>query len=205
MNLGDYAENYTKLNFTFTTRKDTGLPTVLAGSPVISVYKGSNVTPKTSAESYITLDIDYNSKVGLNHVLIDLSGDAFFVTGEDYHVVITTGTVDSISVIGETVATFSIENQADNPDTVGINSGQWYVSIFGNDSNSGRSWKNAKLTVGAANTAAAAGDIINIGPGNYNESIIIAVADLTIQGAGKHATRLHITTASTACITPLPR
>ena len=111
MYIGDYTDDYATMNFTFTTRKDTGLPTVLSGSPVISVYKGSNVTPKTSAQAYITLDIDYNSKVGLNHVLIDLSGDAFFVAGEDYHVVITTGTVNSISVIGEVVATFSIENR----------------------------------------------------------------------------------------------
>ena len=109
--LGDYKEDYTKLNFMFTTRKDTGLPTVLTGSPVITIYKGSSTFGKTSAESYITLDIDFNSKVGLNHVLADLSGDAFFAIGEDYNVVITTGTVNSISVIGETVATFSIENR----------------------------------------------------------------------------------------------
>lgn len=111
MYLGDYAEDYATLTFTFSTRKDTGLPTVLSGSPVISVYKGSSTTPKTSAEAYITLTIDFNSKVGLNHLLIDLSGDAFFATGNDYHVVITTGTVNSISVVGETVATFSIENR----------------------------------------------------------------------------------------------
>lgn len=109
--LGDYAEDYATMTFTFSTRKDTGLPTVLTGSPVITIYKGTSVTGKTSAESYVTLTIDFNSKVGLNHVLVDLSGDAFFATGNDYHVVITTGTVNSISVIGETVATFSIENR----------------------------------------------------------------------------------------------
>lgn len=111
--LGDFEEDYAKLNFTFTTVADTSLvPTVLAGSPVVSVYKGSATgTEKTSAESYITLDIDFDSKVGLNHVLIDLSGDAFFVVGEDYYVVITTGTV-STSRVGTVVAHFSIENRA---------------------------------------------------------------------------------------------
>ncbi len=58
--LGDYAEDYTTLAFSFTTRASTGIPTVLAGSPVISIYKGSSTTPKTSAESYITLTIDFD-------------------------------------------------------------------------------------------------------------------------------------------------
>lgn len=110
--LGDYEDDYSTLNFTFTTLANaTDTPTVLAGSPVITVYKGSSTTGKTSAESYITLDIDFASKVGLNHVLIDLSGDAFFVVGEDYSVVITTGTV-STSRVGTVIAIFSIENRA---------------------------------------------------------------------------------------------
>ena len=110
--LGDYEDDYAKLNFMFVTVADTTLvPTVLAGSPVITVYKGSSTSGKTSAESYITLDIDFNSKVGLNHVLIDLSGDAFFVVAEDYTVVITTGTVGT-SRVGTVVGHFSIENRA---------------------------------------------------------------------------------------------
>lgn len=118
MFLGDFAEDYATMTFTFSTRKDTGLPTVLTGSPVITIYKASSTSGKTSAESYITLTIDFNSKVGLNHVLVDLSGDAFFAIGNDYHVVITTGTVNSINVIGETVATFSIENRFIEADVV---------------------------------------------------------------------------------------
>jgi len=112
MYLGDYAEDYATLNHKFTTRALTGIPTVLAGSPVISVYKGSaTATEKTSAEAYITLTVDFDSVVGCNHILIDLSGDAFFATGEDYQIVLTTGTVDGVSVVGETIATFSIENR----------------------------------------------------------------------------------------------
>ncbi len=118
--LGDYEDDYTKLNFMFVTVADTTLvPTVLAGSPVITVYKGSSTSGKTSAESYITLDIDFNSKVGLNHVLIDLSGDAFFVVAEDYTVVITTGTVGT-SRVGTVVGHFSIENRAPMIDIASI-------------------------------------------------------------------------------------
>lgn len=119
--LGDYEDNYATLNFTFTTRTDaTDTPAVLAGSPVISVYKGSATgTEKTSAEAYITLDIDFDGKVGLNHVLIDLSADAFFVVAEDYYVVITTGTV-ATSRVGTVVAHFSIENRAPMIDIAAI-------------------------------------------------------------------------------------
>ncbi len=120
--LGDYAEDYATLNFAFTSRAfATGTPTVLAGTPVISVYKGSATgTEKTSAESYITLSVDFDSKVGLNNVLIDLSGDAFFAVGEDYKVVITTGTVGGVSVVGEEVGTFSIENRFEEVDLTKI-------------------------------------------------------------------------------------
>jgi len=114
LELGDYLDDYATLNFTFTTVPDaTLIPTVLAGSPVIAVYKGSATgTEKTSAEAYITLDIDFDSIVGLNHVLIDLSADAFFVAGQDYYVVITTGTVAGSSRVGKVIAHFSIENRS---------------------------------------------------------------------------------------------
>lgn len=110
--LGDYAEDAT-LNYRFTTRNLTPVGTTLAGSPVVAVYKGNETdTEKYSdAESYITLSVDFDGITGSNNILIDLSGDAFFATGEDYHIEITTGTVDSVSVVGETIATFSIENR----------------------------------------------------------------------------------------------
>ncbi len=107
MYLGDLAEDQF-LYFTFTTRNSSGVPTTLSGTPVLSVYKDNNTTQSTAG---ITLTADFDSVTGLNHVAIDLSADAFYETGADYSVVITTGTVDSASVVGETVATFSIENR----------------------------------------------------------------------------------------------
>lgn len=106
--LGDYAEDFASLNLKFTTRNRLAVPTTLAGTPVISVYKASGTTQSTAG---ITLVADFDSVTGLNNVLIDLSADAFYATGADYHVVITTGTVNSISVVGEVVAEFSIENR----------------------------------------------------------------------------------------------
>lgn len=92
--LGNYREDETNLNFAFLTI-ETGPPSATAGTlvgGVVSVYKGSNLTPKDSSESYITLDADYDGITGLNHVSIDLSGDVFFEVNEDYFVVITAGT-----------------------------------------------------------------------------------------------------------------
>lgn len=131
--LGDYVEDFATLNFKFTTRTTAGVPFLLAGTPVISVYKANDTTQSTAG---ITLSADFDSVTGLNNVLIDLSADAFYATAVDYHVVITTGTVNSVSVVGEVVGQFSIENRF----------------MRGTDSAALAS------VVGALNDAAAAGD-----------------------------------------------
>lgn len=117
MYLGDYAEDYATLNFCFSTHKADGTPIALAGTPALSVYKGSNTTQSTAG---ITLDVDYDGVTGLNHVLIDLSADAFYAVANDYSVVITTGTVNGISVVGQVVREFSIENRSRKADLVSI-------------------------------------------------------------------------------------
>ena len=106
--LGDYAEDYATLNFKFLTSK-AEIPFTLAGSPVVKVYK-ANATGTETATG-VTLTVDFDGVTGLNNVLIDLSADALYATGEDYHVVITTGTVDGDSRVGTVVADFSIENR----------------------------------------------------------------------------------------------
>ncbi len=114
MYLGDFKEDG-DLFHKFSTRAfATGIPTTLAGSPVLSVYKdeGGAGTEKTTAETYFDLDVDHDSIAGFHNVRMDLSGDAFFATGVDYAVVITVGTVDSVNVFGETLFTFSIENRS---------------------------------------------------------------------------------------------
>ena len=106
--IGDYAEDYATLNFKFSTHKADGTPIALAGTPAISVYKANGTTQSTAG---VTLTTDFDSVTGLNNVLIDLSADAFYAVANDYQVVITTGTVDSVSVVGTVLAHFSIENR----------------------------------------------------------------------------------------------
>ena len=114
MYLGDFKEDG-DIFFKFTTRAfATGIPTLLAGTPVLSVYKdeGGAATEKTTGEAYFDLDVSHDSIAGWNNVRVDLSGDAFFATGADYSIVITTGTVGGVSVVGENIANFSIENRS---------------------------------------------------------------------------------------------
>ncbi len=116
--LGDYAENYATLNFKFTTRTTAGVPFNLA-SGAISIYKADGTTESTAG---VTLSgSPFDTIAGLNNVLIDLSADAFYAIANDYMAVITTGTVNSVSVVGEVVAHFSIENRFDEVDVTKIN------------------------------------------------------------------------------------
>ena len=106
--IGDYSKNDT-ITFMFTTyRPSTGAPFLLAGTPVVSVYKDNNLTQDTAG---VTLTTNYDGVTGLNFVSIATTG-AFYVDGSSYECVITTGTVDSVSVVGSCVGRFTMRDQA---------------------------------------------------------------------------------------------
>lgn len=108
--LGDFdaaSVLYTK----FTTyRPSTGAPFTLGGTPVVSIYKDGSVTQSTAG---ITLTVDFDGLTGLHHLAIDTSADGtFFSAGSHFEAVITTGTVDSVSVVGSCVASFSLRKDS---------------------------------------------------------------------------------------------
>jgi len=107
MYLGDFPVGGV-VDFNFTSRQfTTGQPFLLAGTPLVRVYKSSGTTEDDSG---ITLTTDFDSVTGLNHVTIDLSADGtFYAAGSECSIVLTAGTVDGVSVAGETLAHFSIE------------------------------------------------------------------------------------------------
>lgn len=115
MYLGDYRRT-DSVEFSFTTRASTGIPTVLAGTPVVTVWESGNTSDEvTSATGYVNLTIDFDGIVGLNRVGIDLNGNQpLFEGAKDFTVAITTGTVDGVSVVGEVIGTFSIEKRFEN-------------------------------------------------------------------------------------------
>ncbi len=101
----DYTVGDT-VRFMFTTRQfSSGAPFTLAGSPVVSVYEDANLAQITAG---VTLGVDHDTVTGLNLVTVVASGGNGFETGKDYHLVITTGTVDGVSVVGEVVGRFTL-------------------------------------------------------------------------------------------------
>ena len=92
----------------FTTRQISGAPFTLGGTPVISAYVGNGTTVITAG---ITLTVDFDARTGLNNVRVVASSGNGFATATNVQLVITTGTVNSVSVVGEVVAEFSIENR----------------------------------------------------------------------------------------------
>lgn len=104
--LGDYDAS-TVIYGKFTTyRPSTGAAFALAGTPALSVYKDNSTTQSTSG---VTLTADFDGVAGLNHFAIDTSADGtFYSAGSNFDIVITTGTVDGVSVVGSVVASFTI-------------------------------------------------------------------------------------------------
>lgn len=94
----------------FTTRNfSTGVPFALAGTPAISVREQGNATPITAG---ITLTASIMSVTGLNEVEIVATSGNGYESGKEYAAYISTGTVNSVSVVGEVIFTFSIEKQS---------------------------------------------------------------------------------------------
>lgn len=116
--LGDYDAS-TVVHGKFTTfRPSTGAAYTLGGTPALSVYKDNSTTQSTTG---VTLTADFDSVTGLNHYSIDTSADgAFYSAGSFFDVVITTGTVDGVSVVGSVVASFTIRKDSSlKPATAG--------------------------------------------------------------------------------------
>jgi len=94
----------------FTTKAfATGVPTTLLGTPVISAYEDAGLTQITSG---LTLGVDHDAVTGLNMITIVATTANGFEAGKDYQLVITTGTVDGVSVVGEVVGKFGIQNSS---------------------------------------------------------------------------------------------
>lgn len=118
MHLGDFDASAVIYGKFTTYRPSTGASFTLGGTPALSVYKDNSVTQSTTG---VTLTADFDSVTGLNHFAIDTSADGtFYAAGSFFDIVITTGTVDSVSVTGSVVGTFTIrKNSALKPTTAG--------------------------------------------------------------------------------------
>lgn len=103
--IGDFTLGKT-FDTKFTTVSTTGVPTTLAGTPVISAYPDNSLTELTAG---ITLTVDFDARTGLHNVRVVATGANGYLTATNYQLVITTGTVGGTSVVGYVVGEFSIE------------------------------------------------------------------------------------------------
>lgn len=101
----------------FTTVNTSGVPTTLAGTPVISAYVGNSVTQITAG---ITLTVDFDTVTGLHNIRVVATSGNGYATASNYQLVITTGTVGGNSVVGYVVREFSIENRSTVSDVTAI-------------------------------------------------------------------------------------
>jgi len=106
--LGDFPADTSNLYFGFNTRKATGEPVALANYTV-NVFKDGATTP-------LALDaVPYIINVATGQYVVEVSvvqpDNHLIVAGSDYSVVLSTGTVDGVSVAGTVLAQFSIENR----------------------------------------------------------------------------------------------
>lgn len=95
------------IDIKFTTVRDTGAPFTLAGTPAVSIYKDNSTTQSTSG---VTLSVDFDSVTGLHNLRVDTASDGtFYSAGSNFQSVITAGTVNSVSVVGYVVGSFSLQ------------------------------------------------------------------------------------------------
>lgn len=103
--MSDYAPSAI-LNFKFATILDA-VPTTLAGTPVVSVYKNNSTTQSVAG---VTLSVDFDSITGCHNVKVDTSADGtFYAAGNTFQLVVTAGTVGGNSLVGFVVDGFSLD------------------------------------------------------------------------------------------------
>lgn len=103
--LGDYNVGDTVCGYFNTYQPSTGASFTLA-SGTVEAYKDASATQDTSG---ITLDNDFDSVTGYHQVCVDTSADGtFFSAGSRFSFVLSAGTVDSVSVVGTEVFSFSL-------------------------------------------------------------------------------------------------
>ena len=114
--LGDFPTNATIYIPFSTYDKDDGSSITMTGLAVtdIEIYKNGSVTQRASDAGYTLLDtdgIDFDGITGIHGFSIDTSDNSdagFFAAGNEYWVVISSVTVDAVTV-NFIAATFSIE------------------------------------------------------------------------------------------------
>lgn len=94
--------------FFMQTLNTSDVPTSVVGLVAV-VYENNSATEITAG---ITSNASHDSRTGLSSFEITLAASSGYEAGKDYHVIVSVGTVNSVSIIGRVVGRFSIERVA---------------------------------------------------------------------------------------------
>jgi hypothetical protein len=106
----DYAlESTFDIKFNTRTTADPPVLITFAGTPAVEIYEDNSTTQITGAT---TLTVDFDGVTGLHNLRIAATAANGFEAGKSYAVVVSSGTVDGNSVVGETLFNFTIGRSA---------------------------------------------------------------------------------------------
>lgn len=95
-----------------TVRPSSGASYTLSGDPAAAVYKDNGTTESTTG---VSLTADFDSRTGLNHVRVTTASDGtFYSAGSYFEIVLTSGSVDGVSVVGQPVCSFTLGKESTN-------------------------------------------------------------------------------------------
>jgi len=104
--LGDYKEDAT-LTFLWSTNDKNGGEATRTTDGTVHVYKDDDLTQSVAG---VTDTKNFDGITGIHCCEIDLSADAFYVTGSDYNVILNGAVIDD-ETVNAVLATFSIQNR----------------------------------------------------------------------------------------------
>lgn len=97
---------------------DGGAAPITLASGTLRVYKAGDTTEDDSG---VTLSTDFDTRTGLHHVAVDTSTDTtFYLSGSDYVIVPTVGTVSGTSVVGAALAAFTLYTTPAGSSSLGL-------------------------------------------------------------------------------------
>ena len=171
----------------FTTRAfATGIPTLLDGSPVLKVLEENNATPITAG---VSVSVSRASVVGLNEATIVATGGNGYENGKSYSIYISTGTVDSVSVVGEVVGSFTVGQSAAAVDlangTDGLGAIKAETALIVADTNELQTdWKNGGRLDLIQDAIKVPTDKLTFTTANEVDCNVHSVNDTTVTGSG---------------------